>query len=85
MQTTNIGQEIRSFLVENFLFGRNEELHDDAPLLDKVIDSHGVMELVVFLQDRFAIKVEDDEVTTDNLNSVNKAVAYVARKLGSKA
>ncbi len=85
MQTTDIGQEIRSFLVENFLFGRKEELHDDAPLLDKVIDSHGVMELVVFLQERFAIKVEDDEVTTDNLNSVNKAVAYVARKLASRA
>jgi len=85
MQATDIGHEIRSFLIENFLFGRNEELHDDAPLLDKVIDSHGVVELVVFLQERFAIKVEDDEVTTDNLNSVNKAVAYVARKLGSKA
>jgi acyl carrier protein len=85
MQTTDIGQEIRSFLVETFLFGRSEELHDDAPLLDKVIDSHGVMELVVFLQERFAIKVEDDEVTTDNLNSVNKAVAYVKRKLGSEA
>jgi acyl carrier protein len=85
MQTTDIGQEIRSFLVETFLFGRSEELHDDAPLLDKVIDSHGVMELVVFLQERFAIKVEDDEVTTDNLNSVNEAVAYVKRKLGSEA
>ena len=83
MQTTDIEREIRSFLVETFLFGRDEELRDDAPLMDKVIDSHGVVELVVFLQDRFAIRIEDDEVTTDNLDSVHKAVAYVARKLGS--
>jgi acyl carrier protein len=81
MHTTEIGNEIRSFLVENFLFGRNEELRDDAPLMDKVIDSHGVVELVVFLQERFGITVKDEEVTTDNLDSVNKAVAYVARKL----
>jgi acyl carrier protein len=85
MQTTDIEREIRGFLVETFLFGRSEELHDDAPLMDKVIDSHGVVELVAFLQDHFAIRVEDEEVTTDNLDSVNKAVAYVARKLSSQA
>jgi acyl carrier protein len=85
MQTTEIGNEIRSFLVENFLFGRSEELRDDAPLMDKVIDSHGVVELVVFLQEHFGITVKDEEVTTDNLDSVNKAVAYVARKLSSKS
>jgi acyl carrier protein len=53
--------------------------------MDKVIDSHGVVELVVFLQERFAIRVEDEEVTTDNLDSVNKLVAYVERKLASHA
>jgi acyl carrier protein len=84
VHTTDIEHEIRGFLVETFLFGRNEELRNDAPLMDKVIDSHGVVELVVFLQERFALRVEDDEVTTDNLDSVDKAVAFVARKLASK-
>jgi acyl carrier protein len=85
MQTTDIEREIRGFLIDTFLFGRDEELRDDAPLMDKVIDSHGVVELVVFLQERFAIRVEDEEVTTDNLDSVSKTVAYVTRKLGTKA
>jgi acyl carrier protein len=85
MLTTDIEQEIRNFLVDTFLFGRGETLLDDAPLMDKVIDSHGVVELVVFLQERFAIRVEDEEVTTDNLDSVNKLVAYVERKLASHA
>jgi acyl carrier protein len=84
MQTTDIEREIRAFLVDTFLFGRNDQLRHDTPLMDKVIDSQGVVELVVFLQERFAITVEDDEVTTENLDSVNKAVAYVVRKLGSK-
>jgi len=84
MQTTVIGHEIRKFLVDTFLFGRNEQFTDDQPLMDTVIDSHGVVEFVVFLQDRFAITVQDEDVTTDNLDSVNKAVAYVARKLDSK-
>jgi acyl carrier protein len=44
-----------------------------------------VVELVVFLQERFDITVQDEEVTTENLDSVNKAAAYVARKRAGKA
>jgi acyl carrier protein len=84
MQTTEIGQEIRSFLVDNFLFGDNEKLQDEEPLLGNVVDSTGVVELVVFLQERFAITVEDDEVTTENLGSVRSATAFVEKKLVNK-
>jgi acyl carrier protein len=85
MQATEIDQAIRTFLTDNFLFGRSEALQDDAPLLGNVIDSTGVIEMVVFIQERFAITVEDDEVTTDNLGSMKNAVAFVERKLRGKA
>lgn len=84
MQTTDIEQQIRTFLVDNFLFGRSEALRDDAPLLGDVIDSTGVIELVVFVQERFAITVEDEEVTAENLGSVNQVAAFVAKKLDGK-
>jgi len=84
MQMTNIGTEISSFLVNHFLFGRNEKLRDDEPLLGNVVDSTGVVEFVVFLQERFDITVEDDEVTTGNLGSVQNATAFVERKLLNK-
>lgn len=85
MQTTiEIGQEIRSFLTENFLFGRPEALNDDAPLLGNVIDSTGVIELIVFVQERFTIAVDDEEVTTDNLGSVKSVVAFIEKKLQSR-
>jgi acyl carrier protein len=84
MQTTDIEREIRSFLVNNYLFGRSEALRDDESLLDNVIDSTGVLELVVFLQESFAINVEDEEVVPGNLESVKNVVAYVERKLQSK-
>jgi acyl carrier protein len=84
MQTTDIEQEIRSFLTENFLFGRTEALNDDVPLLGNVIDSTGVIELIVFVQERFTIAVDDEEVTTDNLGSVKNVVAFIEKKLRSK-
>jgi acyl carrier protein len=84
MQTIDIEQQIRTFLVDNFLFGRSEALRDDALLLGDVIDSTGVIELVVFVQERFAITVEDEEVTEENLGSVNQVVAFVAKKHDGK-
>jgi len=81
MQTIEIEQEIRTFLIDSFLFGKSDELTDTTPLFGNVIDSTGVLQLVVHLQDRFAITVEDDEVNTANLGSVKDAVAFVERKL----
>jgi acyl carrier protein len=43
----------------------------------------GVLELVTYLQERFAINVEDEDVVPSNLDSVHNLVAYVARKLGT--
>jgi len=81
---TEIEQEIRNFLTERFLFGRSEALSDDTPLLGNVIDSQGVIELIVFVQERFTIAVEDEEVTTDNFASVKSTVAFIETKLRSK-
>jgi acyl carrier protein len=81
MHTTDIEREIRSFLIDNFLFGRSEALREDDSLLGGVIDSTGTIELVVFLQDRFALTVEEEDVVPENFDSVKHVVAYVARKL----
>jgi acyl carrier protein len=79
-----IEQEIRSFLTEKFLFGRTDALGDDTPLLGNVIDSQGVIELVVFVQERFTLAVDDEEVTTDNFATVKSTVAFIESKLRSR-
>ncbi len=85
MRTMDIEREIRSFLIDNFLFGRTEEWRDHVSLLGNVIDSTGAIELVTFLQDRFAITVEDTEVVPENFDTLENVVVYVERKLCSKA
>jgi acyl carrier protein len=84
MQTVAIGSEIREFVITNFLFGKGDDLGDDESLLDNgVIDSTGVLELVSYLQDRFDIRIEDDEIIPANLDSIHNLVDYIGRKTGS--
>jgi acyl carrier protein len=84
MQITDIEQEIRNFLTENFLSGRSEGFSEDVQLLGNVIDSTGVIELVTFVQERFNVVVDDAEVTPENLGSLKSVVAFVEKKLRSK-
>jgi acyl carrier protein len=84
MQTADIESDVRSFLIEHFLSGRAERLRDDGSLLGNVVDSLGVLDLVTYLQDRFKISVEDEDVVPGNLDTVNNLVAFVARKLDGK-
>jgi acyl carrier protein len=85
MQTAEIEREIRDFLITNFLFGRKEALQDDAALFGSIVDSTGVVELVMFLQNRFNIVVEDDEVAVpENFQSLKQVVGFVERKIDSR-
>ncbi|MGA2922780.1 MAG: acyl carrier protein [Candidatus Sulfotelmatobacter sp.] len=84
MQTTDIEQEIRTFITEKFLFGRAAPLTDDVPLLGNIIDSTGVIELIVFVQERFTISVDDEEVMSENFGSLKNVVNFVEKKLRSK-
>jgi len=82
MHATDIQPEIYDFILENFLFGKADGLASDDSLVGKgVIDSTGVLELVSFIQQRFGIRMEDQEVIPDNLHSITKLVSFITRKL----
>ncbi len=78
-----IEQELRRFVIDNFLFGqRNGQFTDDDSFLDKgIIDSTGVLELVTFLEEKYRIKIQDEELVPDNLDSINRLVKFLERKL----
>ncbi|WP_420631565.1 acyl carrier protein [Candidatus Leptofilum sp.] len=78
----DIKQQIREFIAENFLFSPDGfDLSDDASFLDEgVVDSTGTLEVVMFVEETFGIVVGDDEIEPENFDSVNKLVAYIARK-----
>jgi acyl carrier protein len=79
----NIEQELRQFVIDNFLFGQgNGHLKNDDSFLDKgIIDSTGVLELVAFLEEKYQIKIQDRELVPDNLDSINNLIRFVKSKL----
>jgi acyl carrier protein len=82
---TELRQELRSFIVDHFLFGDSGKLEDNASLLEGgVVDSTGVLELVTHLENAYGFKVADDELIPDNLDSIESLAQFVARKRASQ-
>ncbi len=78
----DIKEQIRQYLAQNFLFSNNGlDLKDDASFLEEgIVDSTGVLEMVMFVEETFNIEVNDDEIVPDNFDSVNALAAFIARK-----
>ncbi|WP_421591684.1 acyl carrier protein [Shinella sp. M27] len=73
---------IRAFIVENFLFGDDSQpLAADLSLIDNdLIDSTGILELVGFLEEHFAISVADADIVPANLDTIDRIAGFIARK-----
>ncbi len=85
MTSPNHTEEIRDFVVNNFLYGNAGGLADDTSFMEhNVLDSTGVLELVTFLESRYQIKVQDREMLPENLDSIERVSAFVAGKLATR-
>jgi acyl carrier protein len=76
-----IEQQLRQFITENFLFGRDSSFASDASLLETgIVDSTGMLELIAFLEETYGIEVHDEEMTPQNLDSIHNLLGFVERK-----
>jgi acyl carrier protein len=73
--------EIRRFITDRFLLGDDKQLDSEASLLDAgIIDSTGILELINHLEELYGIKVSDDELVPENLDTIANICAYLGHK-----
>jgi acyl carrier protein len=80
---TDIKGQVRTYIADNFVMGSNApKFADGDSFLDlHIIDSTGFLELITFLEEKFGIQVEDDDMIPENLDSLDNIQAYVTKKL----
>lgn len=85
METIKEGVEnlIANYIAENILFSRNGfPFASDASFLENgIIDSMNVLELVMFVEEKFLIHVEDSEIVPENFDSVKNLAGYIKAKM----
>jgi len=78
----SIQNDIKNFIIENFLFNNNQHKlnNEDSFLENGILDSTGVLELVAFVEENYDIKIQDEELIPENLDSISNLMNYVQRK-----
>jgi acyl carrier protein len=78
----NIKKTVRAYILENFLMGdAGTQLTDDQSFLDHhIIDSTGFIELVTFLETTYQVRIADEEMIPENLDSLDNIAKFVAAK-----
>ncbi|MBL6749305.1 MAG: acyl carrier protein [Nevskia sp.] len=71
-------EQIRSFISDTFFV--DEFADGDSFLKNGIIDSMGMLELVVFLEKTFGIAIVDVELVPENLDSVDNLAGFIERK-----
>jgi acyl carrier protein len=84
IQQDQIRKELRDFIIELFFVDDNAgSLGDgDSFMKEGIIDSTGVLELIAFIEDQYGLSVEDNEMTPENLDTIDNLVGFISAKLG---
>lgn len=76
----NLETQLRRFIADNF-FVEPDELDGSTSLMGSgTVDSTGILEIILHLEEAFGIKVPDEEALPRNLDSINNLIAYISSK-----
>lgn len=78
----SIKEILKEFITKNFLPSAGLESFDDEDsFMEKgIFDSTGILELLEFIEEKFDISVNDEEIIPDNLDSLSKMTSFIHKK-----
>jgi acyl carrier protein len=77
-----IQKTVKDFIQKNFIFDAATVHGDDESLLGTgVIDSTGVLELIGYLEEKYQLTFDDNELVAENFDTILKITAFLQKKL----
>ena len=82
MNPSAVLNKVRAYVIENLLVGDEEAgFSDDQSFLETgMIDSTGILEVILFLENEFDLEISDEEMVPENLDSVASIGRFVLSK-----
>ncbi len=79
MNTENL---IERFIIDELLLGVGpSSIAPDLHLIEnRILDSLALMRLIVFIEERFKVKIEDGELLPDNFQTINHIKSLIIKK-----
>jgi acyl carrier protein len=70
--------QLGTFLAEKILKQPNRKITADEPLLSSgLIDSFSLMDVALFVEDTFGVRIEDTELNADTFDNLTQLAALI--------
>lgn len=79
----DIRDAIREYIVKRFPLARKRPPADHDPLTGRLVDSLGMLDVIQFVESRFAITIAEDEFVAENFETIDRIAALVESKRGA--
>ena len=75
----SLRDRIQKFILENYLFTNDTSALglDDSLLGRGIVDSTGMLEIIMFIEEQLGVTVKDEDMIPENLDSVSRIAAFV--------
>ena len=75
----SLRDRIQKFILENYLFTSDTSALalDDSLLGRGIVDSTGMLEIIMFIEEQLGVTVKDEDMVPENLDSVSRIAAFV--------
>lgn len=82
-ETAAVREQVREFVRESLASPKGIASFTDTESLTEngIVDSLGIFRLVAFLEETFGVRISDEEITAQNLSSVDQIESLVVSKL----
>lgn len=83
----NIQEQLRDYITSQFLFEQNQKTlgFDDDLLNQGIVDSMGILQVVNYMEEKFGIHVNDEEIIPENFRSLRTLTDFVMQKSGTQS
>jgi acyl carrier protein len=79
--TTEIINPIAKFIAEKILKQPSKNISADEPLISSgLIDSFSLMDLALFIEDTFGVRVEDTELNAETFDNLTQLAALISSR-----
>jgi acyl carrier protein len=79
---TNLTDTISNFIVTNILKQPERKLSLDEPIISSgLIDSFSLVDLAIFIEDTYGVRIEDTELNKDTFDNLNQLAAIINSRL----
>jgi D-alanine--poly(phosphoribitol) ligase subunit 2 len=79
----DVARRVGDYVSSELLAHRESPLSPDEPLLDGLLDSIALMELVAYVEDEFGVAADAKDMIEENFGSVARIARYVDGRIGS--